>query len=132
MPRVPPLVAEAMKKADVVWIAPSGRPHPVPAWLHWTGTAAYVVTGAGEQPLTGLAAADSAAVTVRSADTGAGIVTWTAAVDRIDPASAAWDEIVPTLALGRLNAPDGAGLVDRWARTATVLRLTPTGEWRRA
>ncbi len=132
MPGVPPLVAEAMTKADVVWIAPAGRPRPVPAWLHWTGAAAYVVAGPGEQPLTGLADAESATVTVRSADTGGSIVTWTAGVCRVDPATPAWDEIVPALALGRLNAPDGAGVAERWARTATVLRLTPTGEWRRA
>jgi hypothetical protein len=128
----PPPIAEAMKKADVVWIAPAGGPRPAPAWLHWTGEAAYVVCGPGEQPLPGLAQATSATVTVRSPETGASILRWDADVAAVAPGSPTWDEVVPALVLGRLNAADRRTLADRWARTATVLRLSPTGEWRRA
>jgi hypothetical protein len=127
MSAIPPVVAAAMAKAGVVWIAPAGDPHPVPAWLHWTGEAAYVVAGPGEQPLAGLAGAASATVTARSADTGGRLVSWTADVDTVEPGTGDWDEIVPTLAVGRLNSPDGADTADRWARTATVFRLSPTG-----
>lgn len=128
MADVPPLVTAAMKKTGVVWVAPDGPDTAVPAWLHWTGAAAYVVCGPGEQPLPGLADAESAVVTVRSSDTLGRIVAWVARVEPVAPGTSEWDEVVPALVLGRLNAPDGAALADRWARTAAVRKLSPTGE----
>ncbi len=53
------------------------------------------------------------------------VVAWDAAVEAVEPGTPAWDEVVPLLAVERLNAP--AGTVDRWAAECAVLRLRPTG-----
>jgi hypothetical protein len=124
---VPPLVAEATKKAGLLWIAVGDR-RPAAAWHLWREDRAYVVTGPGEQPVPGLAEADRCAVTVRSADSGGRIVTWQAAVERVAPGGEEWREVVPALLAARLNLPDSAAAEQRWARGAAVLRLTPTGE----
>jgi hypothetical protein len=124
---VPPLVAEASRKAGLLWISVEGG-RPAPAWHVWRDDGTYVVTGPGEQPLPGLADADRCDVTVRSADSGGRIVTWRAAVRRLDPASEEWAEAVPALVAARLNLGDAATTPLRWAETAAVLRLDPTGE----
>jgi hypothetical protein len=113
----PALVAEASRKAGVLWVAAPGRT-AVPAWQVWRDGASYLLTGPGEQSLPGLAEAAECEVTARSADTGGRIATWRARVERVEPDSEQWDQLVPALAAGRLNGhPD-------WA-TATVLKLTP-------
>lgn len=125
-PAVPPLVAEAMRKAAIVWVEPPG--HPVTAaWLVWHDDAAYLVSGGGEQPVPGLADATSCTVTVRG-DSGGRIVTWPAAVTRVEPGGDVWTTVVPLLVGKRLNlvGPDVAP--DRWAREATVTRLVPAGD----
>jgi hypothetical protein len=124
---VPPLVVEATKKAGLIWVTASGQ-RPAPAWLHWRDTCAYVVTGPGEQPLPGLAEAAECDVTVRSGDTGGRIVTWRARVDRVQPGGEEWQQVVPAMVTARLNLRDAAEAEARWAATAAVLRLTPTGE----
>src|SRR5262249_56826493 len=129
---VPPLVVEATRKAGLVWIAVPGQPRATGAWFVWTdggrGTAAYVVTGPGEQPLPGLAGAAECAVSVPSADKHGRIVTWTAAVHRVEPGGAEGDAVVPGMLTKRLNLPDADGAGQRWARECAVLRLAPTGE----
>ena len=78
----------------------------------------YLLTGPGEQALPGLAEAAECELTARSADTGGRIATWRARVERVEPDSDEWRQVVPALAAGRLNGhPD-------WT-TAVVLRLTP-------
>ena len=124
---VPPLVVEATKKAGLVWLTVAGQ-RPAPAWLLWRDPAAYVVTGAGEQPVPGLAEAAECRVTVRSGDNGGRIVTWRARVDRVAPGGEEWGEVVPALVTARLNLRDAADAADRWATSGAVLRLTPTGE----
>jgi len=124
---VPPLVVEATKKAGLLWIGVAGQ-RPVPAWHLWRDDRSYVATGPGEQPVPGLAEAADCDVTVRSSDSGGRIVTWRARVDRIQPDSGEWREVVPGMLVVRLNLPDSAGAERRWAETVTVLRLTPTGE----
>lgn len=124
---VPPLVAEATKKAGLLWLTVPGH-RPAPAWLVWREPAAYVVTGPGEQPLPGLAEATACDVTVRSGDNGGRIVTWRARVDRVEPGGEEWQEVVPAMLTARLNLRDSAEAEARWATTAAVLRLTPTGE----
>lgn len=127
------LIAEATKRAGLLWITIPGQRRPCPAWHVWraaagTGPAAYVVTGPGEQPLPGLADAAEVSVTVPSKDSGGSLVCWTATVTRVDPGSPEWDEVSGALVAGRLNAPaDPAGtpLADRWARTGAVFRLAP-------
>jgi hypothetical protein len=138
------LIAEATKRAGLVWISVPGQDRPYPAWHIWrsgtdpSGGAAYVVTGAGEQPLPGLAgragagalAAGPVTVTVPSKDSGGSLISWTADVSQVTAGSAEWDAVCGSLAAGRLNAalePGETSLAQRWARTATIFRLTPTG-----
>jgi hypothetical protein len=93
------------------------------------------VTGPGEQPLPGLGEAERLAagpvtVTVPSKDSGGTLISWAAAVSRVAAGSAEWEAVCGSLAAGRLNAvlePGEASLAQRWARTATIFRLTPTG-----
>lgn len=122
-----PLVAEAMKKAAVAWVAAGGRPARL-LWGAAIGDALWVVSGPGEQDAPELAGAAEALVTLRG-DHGGRIVTWRAAVTRVDPASEEWAESAPLLAGKRLNAPaDAAALVERWAAECTVHKLTPVGD----
>jgi hypothetical protein len=125
---VPPLVVEATKKSGLIWIAVPGDSRAVAAWHVWREDAAYLVTGPGEQEVPGLAGATSCDVTVRSTDKGGRVVTWRAAVSRVEPGSPEWTEAVPSLLASRLNLPDAADAEDRWAATCAVLRLAPTGE----
>ena len=117
----PALIAEATRRAGVIWLAVPGRDKPVPAWHIWRDPpgAAYVVTGPGEQPLPGVAGAAAVTVTVPSKDTGGALVTWTAGVGRVDPGSPEWDAVIGPLAAARLNADLDPG-------SATVYRLAPT------
>lgn len=122
-----PLVEEAMKKAAIAWIAADGEPARG-LWCLSAGGALWVVSGPGEQPAPGLAAASRVLVTLRGDHWGR-IVTWPATVERIDPASAEWEEMAPQLAAKRLNASgEAAALVARWAAECTVTRLTPAGD----
>jgi hypothetical protein len=115
-----PLVEEATKKAAVAWL--SGQP----VWCLWRDGSLYVVHGPGEQPAPALALS-TVDVAVRG-DHGGVIVTWPASVTHVEPGSPEWDDVVPALAAKRLN---GTGTAEetaaRWARTATVSRLTPAG-----
>ena len=123
MPPAPTLVAEATRRSGVVWVgSPAAAPRLV--WHLWHDDAVYVVCGGSEQSLPALG--PSATVTVRS-KSGARVVGWAAAVSRVEPGTARWDEVTPLLAAARLNAADAAGLIARWATSSTVLRLSPTG-----
>jgi hypothetical protein len=125
---VPPLVGEAMKKSDLVWLGVDGQPRAYPVWQLWHEGAAYVVTGAGEQPAPGLADVTRCTVTARSKDNGGRLVSWQAAVERVEPGGAAWGDVVPALLAARLNLPDVGTAEQRWAESGTLLRLSPTGE----
>jgi len=129
---VPPLVVEATKKAGLVWIAAPGQPRATAAWFVWAdgghGDAVYLVTGPGEQPAPGLAEAAECAVSVPSSDKHGRIVTWTAAVRRVEPGGAEWDAVVPGMLTKRLNLAGSDGAAARWAAECAVLRLAPTGE----
>ena len=120
----PTLIAEATRRSGVIWVTgPDGEPTLV--WHVWHDGAAYVVTGGPEQPLP-LRAGDRATVVVRSKAAQAGVVVaWEAAVEVVAPAGPSWEEVVPLLAVERLNAP--AGQAERWATECVVLRLVPVG-----
>jgi hypothetical protein len=129
------LIAEATKRAGVIWIAIQGQDRPRPAWHIWRAApqspgAAYVVTGPGEQPLPGLAGSGRVTVIVpRGA--GGGPVSWTAAVSRVEPGSGEWDEVIGPLVAGRLNAVLAKGETSparRWARSGAVFRLAPLAD----
>jgi hypothetical protein len=123
------LIAEATKRAGLIWITVpggggDGRPRPV--WHIWRD-AAYVLTGPGEQHVPGLGDAGQVTVTVPSKDTGGLLLRWTALVTRVEPGSAEWSGIIGALLAGRLNEPasPGESPAERWARTGQVYRLTP-------
>ena len=116
----PALIAEATRRAGVIWLTVPGRGRPVPAWHIWRDPpgAAYVVTGPGEQTLPGVPAAARVTVTVPSKDTGGALVAWRAGVHRVDPGSPEWDAVIGPLTTARLNAElDPA--------SAVVYRLAP-------
>ncbi|MER6994187.1 hypothetical protein [Streptomyces sp. NPDC000410] len=119
------LVEEATKKSGLIWVRGTGSPARA-LWHVWHEGAAHVVgDGPGEQPLPGLTDGGSADVTVRSKDKGGRLVTWTATVHELAPRSEAWEAAVSELKGKRLNAPDGEGVPERWARECRVLRLEP-------
>src|SRR5262249_32892230 len=86
----PALIAEATRRAGVIWLAVPGRDKPFPAWHLWRDPpgAAYLVTGPGEQPLPGLAGAGRVTGTVPSKDTGGGRGTRAARGQRGEPGAA--------------------------------------------
>lgn len=119
----PTLIAEATRRSGAVWLGRPGGP-PALVWHLWHDGCAYVVGGGPEQELP-VAAADAAVVVVRSKASQSGVVVaWDCAVEAVEPGTPAWDEVVPLLAVERLNSP--AGTVERWAAECTVLRLRPT------
>ena len=131
----PALVAQATRRAGLVWLTIPGREQPCPAWHIWRTEglpppgAAYVVTGPGEQPLPGLGDARQVTVTVASSQTGGRLLSWTADVSRVEPASADWGAVIGQLVSGRLNAalaPGETSPAQRWARDGAVFRLSPT------
>ncbi|MFY1696140.1 pyridoxamine 5'-phosphate oxidase family protein [Solwaraspora sp. WMMA2101] len=119
-----PLIAEAVRKASVAWIATAGGPARV-MWCHPVDGALYLVTGAGEQSGADLVAGEPASVTLRG-DHGGRIVTWPAEVALVEPGSADWDAVAPQVAAKRLNAAENpADLVSAWATRCRLYRLTP-------
>ncbi|MFD4028363.1 hypothetical protein ACFWRV_33360 [Streptomyces sp. NPDC058576] len=119
------LAEEATKKSGLVWVRGSGPARAV--WHVWhEGAALLVGGGPGEQPLPeGLADGGQAEVTVRSKDKGGRIVAWSAVVRVLAPHSEEWLAAVAELKGKRLNAPDAESMTERWARSCTVVRLTP-------
>ncbi len=135
MSDIPPaLIAEATKRARVIWLT-IGPDRPRPAWHIWQPPdgpdapgAAYLLTGPGEQPLPGLAAAGQVTVTVPAARSGGPSVTWTATVTRVLPGRPEWDAVTGPLVARRLNAVltgEETSPVPRWARSGAIYRLAP-------
>ncbi len=123
------LIAEATKRAGLIWITVPGQRRPRPVWHVWR-EAAYVLTGPGEQDVPGLDQADQVTVEVPSKDTGGGLVCWTAGVGQVAPGTAEWSAIIDALLAGRLNEPVSAAApspAERWAQTGRVYRLAPDG-----
>ncbi len=111
------LVAEATRRSGVVWV------RGALLWHVWHDGAMHVVGGGPEQELP-VGPGERTQVLVRSKAAQAGVVVeWTADVTRVEPGTPLWDEVVPLLAVERLNAE--AGRTERWAAECTVLRFTP-------
>jgi hypothetical protein len=120
------LIDEATRRSGLVWLdLPAG---PRPAWHVWQDGAAFVVTGGLEQPLPGLLDVKHVTVTVPSKDNRSRLISWLATCTRVEPGTAEWDAVVPTLQAARLNLPDGEHAAERWARDCAVVRLSPTGQ----
>ena len=123
------LIAAATARSGLVWVRPDEGGPEIPVWHVWHHGAVYLVTGGQEQPLTGAHDGGRVLVVVRSrARQGDRLVQWWATVTQVGVGSDLWREVVPLLHAGRLNAVDGAGQPDRWARESVVLRLAPTGD----
>jgi hypothetical protein len=113
-----PLIEEAGKKAAIAWL--DGRA----AWCAWFDDGLYAVGGPGEQDLSHIGV-DTVEVTLRG-DHGGRIITWTAAVTRVEPGGDEWARIAPQLAGKRLNAPGATDdLVARWAAECVLYALRP-------
>jgi ADP-ribose pyrophosphatase YjhB (NUDIX family) len=124
----PGLIAQASRRAGMMWLAVPGEDRPYPAWHIWSEGAAYLVTGPGEQPLPGLAGAAAVAVTVAAGDPGGHYLTWRARVSRVEPGSPDWETVTGQLVAARLNpAPtaDQPPAQQRWATSGAVYRLAP-------
>jgi len=121
------LVAEAMKKAAIIWVT-AGEPGAYPLWCMPVEGGLAVIVGGDEQPAPGLAEAATATVSARG-DHGGRIVTWTARVEPVSPGGEDWDALAVPLAGKRLNSSGTAeALAAVWADGSTLLRLVPDGE----
>jgi ADP-ribose pyrophosphatase YjhB (NUDIX family) len=121
------LIADATRRAGLMWLSVPGQDRPCPAWHVWGAGVAYLVTGPGEQPLPGLAGADVVGVTVTAGSSGQ-LVTWQARAHRVEPGSREWDAAARLLAPSRLNGSLGhpqTPPAQRWAATGAVYGLTP-------
>jgi hypothetical protein len=122
------LVAEAMKKAAIIWITTADDQPPFPLWCLPSDGALFVVTGGDEQPAPGLAEADTATIIARG-DHGGRIVAWPVSVSRVTPDGDAWATIATALAGKRLNAALAVNaLADVWASNCAIIRLTPVAD----
>jgi hypothetical protein len=121
------LVAEAMRKAAIAWIGTDGKP-PYPIWCLWIDDALYVVSGGDEQPAPGLTETATATVSARGDHDGR-IVTWRANTERVAPDAEAWSDVATQLASKRLNSSGTIEtVVERWATTAIITKLTPADD----
>ncbi|MFD0888158.1 hypothetical protein ACFQ08_26760, partial [Streptosporangium algeriense] len=109
------VIEEGARKSGVLWLS---LDRPRLAWHVWHDGAIYLVAGGAEQDLPRLAEAERVRVTLRSKDNGARLVSFEASVEVVDQAAS--PEVVAVLAKERLNAPDAAGLTERWATGSTV------------
>jgi 8-oxo-dGTP diphosphatase len=119
----PAVIADATRRAGLLWLSVPGQDRPYPAWHIWSSGAAYLVTGPGEQPLPGLADGGLVAVTAVAKDPGGHLVTWQARVHRVAPGSPEWDSVAGPLEAGRLNPPSGVS--GPGAAGGAVYRLAP-------
>lgn len=123
------LVDEAMKKSGIVWIGAGGGLTSRAAWYVWLDGAAYVLTGAGEQPGDDLADGATVRVSARSKETRAAVVEWVGRSTHVVATDPDWEEVAAALAKARLNLSDPATAPDRWAADPAIAlyRIVPTG-----
>ena len=138
------LVAEAMKKAAIIWVSTARDQPAYPLWCTSIGDALYVVinivvdnidsTAVGtaaigtEQPAPGLTETQVATVTARGDHAGR-IATWQVHVQPIAPGSDDWNAVAPVLAGKRLNVAGSTDdLITAWLSSAAILRLAPVDD----
>jgi hypothetical protein len=121
------LVAEACQRSDLLWVhGPARRAQPV--WHAWHDGAVLLVVGGEEQPDPVPAGATEVEVSARSKEAQTRLVTFTAAVEEPAPGTQEWADAAGWLKAARLNAQDPDPLLERWAASSRILRLTPTGQ----
>ena len=119
----PELLAEAVKKAALAWVACGGAAAR-PVWCVPVEGVLYTVIGPGEQPDPGLAACPTPRVSLRG-DHGGVIVTYPVRVERVEPGGEKWAELMPVLTAKRLNLPGTDETEARWAAECAVYGLVP-------
>ena len=129
---LPHLVAEAARKSAVCWVGyrhPDGVVADRLVWHIWHDGAVVVLAGDTGQPLVGLTRATEVEVTMRSKDTRARLVTWTAYVEVVEPGTERWEAHATALAAERLNLADPVAAVESWRAGPgsgwSVVRLNP-------
>jgi hypothetical protein len=109
----------ALRKAGAIWVSAEDHPARL-VWTVWRDGALWLVTGAGEQDVPGLADGSRCTVVLRSPSTHSRLLEATAVAHAVPPGTPEWDGALPALAAARLNAP--ADPARRWA-DATIYRL---------
>ena len=125
MPTDAALAVEGLRKSSVLWL---DLPGPGPARAAWHGFvdgAAYVVHEGLEQQLPGLSEVGTVVVTLRSKESRALLVRFTAAAQTIAPNDPRWAPAVRDLVERRQSPPDGQAQPARWAAGSVLTRLSP-------
>ena len=121
-------LAESLKKTSIIWLTipqNDGAPIIKPAWFVYDGGKVFVLTGPGEQDLTGIAEADTVTLTARSKEERSEIASVPAIVNVVPNTSDLFGRVAQ-MGLGtRLNLPDGEAAFDRWRQTCTLVELSP-------
>jgi len=126
---VPGPVDAALAKSTIAWVVvpqQAGDEVTKAVWFGYDEGRVYILTGAGEQEIPGLAEGSThVKLIVRSKDVQSKVGEVTC-VTQVLPKDAAWERIAREMLLGRrLNLPDGEKAVDRWKRDCEIVQLTP-------
>jgi hypothetical protein len=126
---VPGPVDAALSKSTIAWLRvpqDDGTEITKPIWYGYDEGRVYVLTGAGEQEIPGLAGPSKHVhLIVRSKDVQSRIGE-VACVSQTLPKDANWEGIARDVLLGRrLNLKDGEKAVERWKRDCEIVVLTP-------
>ena len=126
---VPGPVDAALSKSTIAWvIVPQngGAEATKAVWYGYDQGRVYVLTGAGEQEVPGLAEGSKhVKLIVRSKDVQSKVGE-VVCVTQVLPKDAEWERIAREILLGRrLNLPDGEKAADRWKRDCEIVQLTP-------
>jgi len=116
------LLDAALKRTDLIWVGPDAATTRA-VWQVWDDGAVYLLCGGGEQAAP-VPPGQRATVVVASKDKRTRLLTFTAAVEQVDP-GADWDRITGQMVTRRLNLPDGEAAPGRWAGESMLLRLRP-------
>ena len=124
---LPPPVAEAGGRSRVCWLAPvGGLPGGAAARLVWHAwyDGGLVVLSGDDQPLPEELVRGPVIVVLRARTGDVRSATWDGEVEVVAPEDPRWPAHARALLAVRLNLPDPEAALERWRRTAKVLRIT--------
>ena len=110
-----------LQKAGACWVGLGGA-EPRPVWFVWQDGAVWVLTGPGEQQVSGSGSSGELVAQLRLPG---GDLVERVAVTVAEATPDEWDAVLPALQAARLHAPDGEAAPERWRRACALLRLTP-------